>query len=27
MHADYLASNLPDGKHSTKGVGKTTPVP
>lgn len=25
MHADYLASNLPDGKHSTKGVGKTAP--
>lgn len=27
MHADYLASNLPDGKHSTKGVGKNAPRP
>lgn len=24
-HADYLASNLPDGKHSTKGCGRTAP--
>ena len=27
MHADYLASNLPQGKHSTKGVGRTAPKP
>lgn len=27
MHADYLASNLPDGKHSTKGVGRIAPQP
>lgn len=25
FHADYLASNLPDGKHSTKGMGRTVP--
>lgn len=25
MHADYNASNLPDGKHSTKGIGKIAP--
>ena len=23
--ADYYAANLPDGKHSTKGVGRTAP--
>jgi len=25
MHADYNAANLPSGKHSTKGVGRTAP--
>lgn len=25
LHADYYASNLPDGKHSTKGMGRTAP--
>lgn len=27
LHADYYASNLPPGKHSTKGVGRTGPRP
>lgn len=27
FNADYYASNLPAGKHSTKGVGRTTPNP
>ena len=27
MHADYDGDNLPKGKHSTKGVGKTQPNP
>lgn len=27
LYADYYASNLPDGKHSTKGVGRTAPNP
>jgi len=26
-HADYYASNLPAGKHSTKGLGRTVPNP
>lgn len=26
-HADYYAGNLPPGKHSTKGVGRTAPNP
>lgn len=26
-HADYYAANLPDNKHSTKGVGKIQPDP
>ena len=25
FHSDYYAANLPAGKHSTKGVGKTAP--
>lgn len=27
LHADYYAGNLPADKHSTKGVGKTSPDP
>lgn len=27
LDADYEASNLPDGKHSTKGLGQTGPDP
>lgn len=27
FNADYYASNLPPGKHSTKGMGKTAPNP
>lgn len=27
MHADFYASNLPPGKHSTKGMGRTAPAP
>lgn len=27
LSADYYASNLPPGKFSTKGVGKTAPSP
>jgi len=26
-HADQYAANLPMGKHSTKGLGRTAPVP
>ena len=27
MHADFYASNLPPGKHSTKGMGRSAPDP